>query len=156
MLLIARLYLGYEWFTAGLEKVTGKFDAYGYLAGAIKASGGEHPAVQAWWAAFLNGVALPHVQFFNILVPWGELLVGIGLLVGGLTTFAALMGMVMNFAYMFSGTTSTNPQLVLLTIFVLVAGYNAGRIGLDFWLQKIMHHPARFFHLKHHGLSGQH
>jgi thiosulfate dehydrogenase (quinone) large subunit len=40
----------------------------------------------------------------------------------------------MNFAFLFSGTTSTNPQMLLLSIFVLVAGANAGRIGLDYYL----------------------
>lgn len=82
----------------------------------------------------MKGFAIPHVGFFNFLVPWGELLVGLGLILGGLTTFAALMGIVMNFSYMFSGTTSTNPQMTLLTIFILVAGYNAAHIGIDRWL----------------------
>lgn len=37
----------------------------------------------------------------------------------------------MNFSYMFSGTTSTNPQLVLLSMFILVSAMNAGRYGVD-------------------------
>jgi thiosulfate dehydrogenase (quinone) large subunit len=41
------------------------------------------------------------------------------------------MGLVMNFAYMFSGTTSTNPQMVLIGMFIIVSGFNAGKIGLD-------------------------
>jgi thiosulfate dehydrogenase [quinone] large subunit len=49
-----------------------------------------------------------------MLVPWGEFLVGLGLILGSLTTFAVLMGVVMNFSYMLSGTTSTNPQMVLI------------------------------------------
>jgi thiosulfate dehydrogenase [quinone] large subunit len=44
------------------------------------------------------------------------------------------MGLFMNFAYMFSGTTSTNPQMVLIGMFILVAGINAGKIGLDRWI----------------------
>jgi thiosulfate dehydrogenase [quinone] large subunit len=39
--------------------------------------------------------------------------------------------MVMNFSYMFSGSTSTNPQLVLLSMFILVSAMNAGRYGID-------------------------
>lgn len=131
ILTIIRVYLGYLWITAGWGKITNDFDASGFLQGAIQKASGEHPAVQGWWAAFLEGFALPNVELFNILVAWGELLVGIGLILGCLTTFSALMGAVMNFAFMFSGTTSTNPQMVLLTIFILVAGYNAGKWGLD-------------------------
>ncbi|AQQ54791.1 DoxX family protein [Planococcus lenghuensis] len=134
LLLMLRLYLGWSWMIAGWGKVSGGFDASGFLAGAVQSAGGEHPAVQGWWAEFLSGVAIPNVALFNILVPWGELLVGIALILGSFTTFAALMGIIMNFAFMFSGTTSTNPMMVLLTIFILVAGINAGRIGLDRWI----------------------
>ncbi|SFA51906.1 thiosulfate dehydrogenase [quinone] large subunit [Parageobacillus thermantarcticus] len=128
-----RLYLGYAWITAGWHKIVDGFDATGFLKGALAKASGEHPAVQGWWAAFIEHVALPNVGLFNVLVPWGELLVGIALILGLFTTFAALMGAVMNFSFMFSGTTSTNPQMILLTMFILVAGANAGRYGLDRW-----------------------
>lgn len=131
ILLLFRLYLGYQWFQSGWGKVTGGFDASGFLQGAIGKATGDHPAVQGWWASFLQGFALPNTGLFNILVPWGEVLVGISLILGLFTTFGALMGIMMNFAFLLSGTTSTNPQMVLLTIFILVAGANAGRYGID-------------------------
>lgn len=134
VLLVLRLYVGYEWISAGFEKLTGGFDATGFLKGAVAKATGEHPAVQAWWADFLQGFAIPNAGLFNFLIPIGETLVGLGLILGCLTTAAAFFGMVMNFAFMFSGTTSTNPQMVLLTIFIVVAGLNAGRIGLDRWV----------------------
>ncbi|WP_284140234.1 MULTISPECIES: DoxX family protein [unclassified Virgibacillus] len=134
VLAIIRVYIGYAWLTAGLGKVTNGFDASGFLQGAIASAGGEHPAVQGWWAAFLEHVALPNAGLFSFLVAWGEVLVGIALILGIFTNFAALMGITMNFAFLFSGTVSTNAQMVLLTIFLLVAGYNAGRYGLDRWV----------------------
>lgn len=137
-LTLFRLYLGYEWMITGWGKITRGFDATGYLHGAVQKATGEHPAVQSWWAGFLEGVAIPNVGVFNFLVPWGEFLVGIALILGVFTTFAALMGAVMNFAFMFSGTTSTNPQMVLLTIFILIAGYNAGKLGLDRFLLPVL------------------
>jgi thiosulfate dehydrogenase (quinone) large subunit len=57
--------LGYLWFKAGWGKVTDGFDATGFLQGAIEKATGEHPAVQSWWAAFLEGFALPNVELFN-------------------------------------------------------------------------------------------
>ncbi len=134
LLTVFRLYIGWKWLHAGWGKITGEFDASGFLKGAVKKAIGEHPAVQPWWVEFLNGFAIPNVEVFNVLVPWGEFLVGLGLLLGVFTTFATLMGLVMNFAYMFSGTTSTNPQMVLVEIFILVAGFNAAKIGLDYWI----------------------
>lgn len=132
ILTIFRLYLGYTWAIAGYEKVTGTFDATGFLHGSVSKATGEHPAVQTWWADFLTHVVIPNAEFFNFIVPWGELLVGLALLLGIFTTFSALMGAIMNFAFLFSGTVSTNPQMLLLTIFILVAGRNASRwIGLD-------------------------
>lgn len=131
ILTIIRLYLGYSWVTAGYHKVTEGFDASGFLQGAVANASGDHPAVQAWWASFLEGVAIPNAGIFSFLVAWGELLVGLGLILGCLTTAAAFFGILMNFAFLFSGTVSTNAQMVLLTIFILVAGYNAGKFGLD-------------------------
>ncbi|MDR6997789.1 DoxX family protein [Neobacillus niacini] len=135
LLTVFRLYLGWQWLNAGWGKLSsGNFDASGFLSGAVKQGIGEHPAVQPWWANFLHDVAIPHVELFNILVPWGEFLVGFALIIGVFTNFAMLMGLVMNFAYMFSGTTSTNPQMALIGMFILVAGINAGKIGLDRWI----------------------
>lgn len=134
LLLMARLYLGWTWLTAGWGKLVGEFDTTGYLREAVGQAAGDHPAVQGWWAAFLEGFALPNAALFNFLVPIGEGLVGLALILGTFTTFAAFMGIVMNFAFLLSGTTSTNPQMVLLTIFILVAGFNAGKIGLDRWI----------------------
>ncbi|MNR38820.1 hypothetical protein D3C85_1569550 [compost metagenome] len=46
----------------------------------------------------------------------------------------------MNFMFMFAGTVSTNPWLMLLGIVVILGGANAGRFGLDRyvlpWLRK--------------------
>lgn len=131
LLLLVRLYLGYSWLTAGYHKIVDGFDSSGFLQGALAKSTGEHPAVQAWWGTFLESFAIPNAGIFNVLIPWGEFLVGLGLLLGCFTTAAAFFGIVMNFAFLFSGTVSTNAQMVLLTIFILAAGYNAGRFGLD-------------------------
>ncbi|MFB5676459.1 DoxX family protein [Paenibacillus terreus] len=135
ILTVVRVVLGWSWMTHGWEKLTGGgFDAGGFMTGAIAKATGEHPAVQGWWANFLEAFALPNVGLFNFLIPLGEFLVGVGLILGTLTTLAALMAMVMNFAFLFSGTVSTNAVMVLFEIFIVVAGANAGRIGLDRWV----------------------
>lgn len=129
-----RIYVGYQWVTAGWGKLTGGFDAGGFLNGAIAKATGDHPAVQGWWAAFLENAALPGVKFFNILIPLGEFLVGLGLIFGTFVTFAALMGLVMNAAFLLSGTVSTNVQLLLMEVLIVAAAANGGKIGLDRWV----------------------
>ncbi|WML41432.1 DoxX family protein [Neobacillus sp. OS1-2] len=152
ILAIIRVYIGYEFLHAGYGKLTsGGFDASGFLKGAIASSTGEHPAVQGWWAKFLEQVALPNADLFSFLVQWGEVLVGIALILGLLTNFATLMGMVMNFSFLFSGTVSTNGQMILLAFFVLVAGANAGKFGVD---RFVMPYVRRNFAAKGHQKQG--
>ncbi|RDW22367.1 Crp/Fnr family transcriptional regulator [Oceanobacillus arenosus] len=135
ILAILRLYIGYTWLMGGIGKLTGGgFDASGFIQGAIANSTGESATVQAWWGTFLEAVALPNAGLFSFMVMWGEVLVGTALILGLLTNFAALMGIIMNFAFLFSGTVSTNAQMVLITLFLIIAGYNAGRYGLDRWV----------------------
>lgn len=137
--LVLRLYVGYQWLEAGWGKLTGPkpFDASGFLKGAIAKATGDHPAVQSWYAAFLKGFALPNVGLFNFLIPWGEFLVGLALIAGFATLFAAFMGVFMNLNFMLAGTTSTNPILFTLGIFILIGGPYAGYLGVDYWFRPI-------------------
>lgn len=134
LLTVLRVYVGYKWITAGWGKITGGFDASGFINGAIAKSVGEGATVQGWWGSFLQQVALPGVDVFNILVSYGELLVGLGLILGTFTTFAALMGLVMNASFLLSGTVSTNTQMLLFQVLIIVAGANAGKIGFDYYV----------------------
>ncbi|MBY0014385.1 DoxX family protein [Paenibacillus typhae] len=145
LLTVVRIYVGYQWIEAGWHKLTGGFDASGFLKGAIAKSVGEDATVQAWWGSFLQHAALPNVDFFNLLVPAGEFLVGLGLILGTFTTFAALMGLVMNAAYLLSGTVSTNVQLLLMEVIIIVSAANAGAIGLDRW---VLGYLRSLFHKK--------
>ncbi|NBD27872.1 DoxX family protein [Paenibacillus glycinis] len=139
LLTLLRVYVGWEWMTAGWHKLTGDkaFDAAGFIQGAISkpvVDMGTHENIYPNFVWFLSHIALPHVGQFNVLVPWGEFLVGLGLIVGGLTTAAAFFGLLMNFMFMFAGTVSMNPWLVLLGVILLIAGANAGRVGADHYL----------------------
>src|SRR5947209_14282085 len=89
--LIVRLYVGYQWLTAGLDKLTGHdysigpnfahavnggawvFSGHdgtamkGFVAGALAQASAPHPAVQGWYAAFLPGFVLPNAGVFAYL-----------------------------------------------------------------------------------------
>jgi thiosulfate dehydrogenase [quinone] large subunit len=142
LLTVLRVWVGIEWIRASMEKIGspvwtgGKAGVAvtGFLNNAVKLNQGDHPAVQGWYASFLRTFALPHATLFSYVVSFGELLVGIGLVLGCLTTAAAFFGATMNMAYLLAGTTSTNPNMLVWQVFLMVAGFNAATIGVDRWL----------------------
>ncbi|WP_196427296.1 DoxX family membrane protein [Paenibacillus woosongensis] len=137
-LLLIRCYLGWKWLTAGWMKLTAPqpFDSTGYLQNAVANSKGENPIVQDWWGSILETAVIPQVEIFNFLVPWGEFLVGLALLLGVFTVFAASAGVIMNLCYFLSGSISIIPQMLLCAFFIIYAGSNSGRIGVLYLLNK--------------------
>ncbi|GGA71258.1 DoxX family protein [Ornithinibacillus halotolerans] len=130
LLTLLRIYIGYKWITAGFSKISsGSFNAGGFIEMASESS-----VVPEWWAAFLKTVAVPNQELFSFMVMWGEFLVGLALIVGIFTNFAALMGVTMNLSFLFSGSGMLDAQMAVLTVFIVIAGRNAGRIGLDRWV----------------------
>jgi thiosulfate dehydrogenase [quinone] large subunit len=136
ILAVLRIYLGYSWLTAGLHKMTGGFDASGYLKGAVAnpVKGPDGALVYSWYVSFLKGFALPNVDIFNTVVPLGEFLVGLGLILGCLTTAAMFFGLLMNFSFFLAGTVSHIPTDLFIGAIILFAGFNAGKFGLDRWV----------------------
>ncbi|MEO8955232.1 MAG: DoxX family protein [Ktedonobacteraceae bacterium] len=162
--LIVRLYVGYEWLIAGLEKMFGRdftigstfgkvsgspwvFSAHdgaaikGFVTGALAQSSGPHPAVQGWYASFLQTVVLPNAGLFAYMVTFGEVLVGIALILGLLTGIAAFFGVFMNLNYLLAGTVSTNPILGFLALFLILAWRVAGYYGLDSYILPLLGTP---------------
>ncbi|NKE05870.1 MULTISPECIES: DoxX family protein [Mesobacillus] len=136
LLAVIRIWLGYNWMTAGWGKLTGGFDASGYLKNAVAnpVKGPDGSMVYGWYVNFLESFALPNVDLFNTIVPLGEFLVGLGLILGTLTTAAMFFGLVMNFSFFLAGTVSHNPTDIFFGFIILFAGYNAGKYGLDRWV----------------------
>ncbi|MBS4205787.1 DoxX family membrane protein [Lederbergia citrea] len=128
-----RIWLGVQWLEAGWHKL-GAFDAAGFLHGAIEKAGGDFPAVQGWYAGFLETVALPNIKIINVLIPWGEILVGVGLIVGALTLPALIAGAFMNLNFLMAGTVSTNPILLTAAIILLFVIKGTAYYGVDRFL----------------------
>lgn len=137
ILAIIRIYLGIEWTLTGWEKVTGGASGAvkGLLSNAIKnpVKGPTGKVLYPWFNSMLSAI-LPHYRGMSYLVSWGELLVGLGLIFGCLTTAAVFFGLMMNFSYMLAGAISVNPEYIFLKYFIIIAGFNASKIGLDYWV----------------------
>jgi thiosulfate dehydrogenase [quinone] large subunit len=149
--LIIRLYAGYEWLSAGLGKInnpawTGSKAGSaltGFVKGALAKTAGDHPDVQAWYGTFLNNVVLPNAAVWGYVIAIGETLVGIALILGIFTGIAAFFGSFMNMNYLLAGTVSTNPILLILAIFLVLAWKTAGWWGLDRWVLPALGTPWR-------------
>ncbi len=139
---LVRIYVGWQWLHAGWEKFHNPVwigsqagtAIRGFLTAALHKTNGANPDVSGWYAAFISHVALPHVVFFSYLVTYGEMIVGILLILGLLTGIAAFFGSFMNLNYLFAGTVSINPLLGLLGLLLILAWRTAGWYGLDYYL----------------------
>jgi thiosulfate dehydrogenase (quinone) large subunit len=137
LLLGVRLYLGWKWLDAGWHKLTGGFDSSGFLKNAIAkppADSATKEFIYPNYVKFLENFSLPNAKLINFLIPWGEFLVGLGLILGTFTVAAAFFGMLMNFMFLLAGTVSSNPWLIIFAILILLGSSNSGRIGGDHYV----------------------
>jgi thiosulfate dehydrogenase [quinone] large subunit len=140
--LVVRVYVGYEWLIAGIDKVNSPVwvgdkagvAVTGFIKGALAKTTGLHPDVQGWYASFLENVALPNAETFSYVVAYGEVIVGIALIIGLFTGIAAFFGSFMNLNFLLAGTVSVNPILFVLQLFLILAWRVAGWVGLDRYL----------------------
>lgn len=162
--LIVRLYVGYEWFTSGWDKLTGHSIAIGsfgeaskggpwvfgshdgaamkgFVTGALAQATGAHPNVQGWYATFLQNVVLPNTTVFSYIVTFGELCVGLGLILGILTGIAAFFGVFMNLSFLLAGAVSINPVIGTCAIFLVLAWRVAGYYGGDRYILPLLGTP---------------
>jgi thiosulfate dehydrogenase [quinone] large subunit len=111
------------------------FDARGYLLYAVPNNGS--PLADLYVAM---GQTDWLVAFVNVAVPWGELLIGLALLVGAFTRLAAFFGALMMLLFYFGSWDIAhgviNGDFAYMLVFLAVAAFGAGRIlGLDAWLE---------------------
>lgn len=141
--LIVRVYLGWQWLQAGLHKVTDPawmstgtaLQGFWTRAVALPAPPAKPVITYGWYRAFLSALLEGgHYTWFAKLVAVGEVVIGVALILGFLTGFAAFFGALMNFNFMLAGTTSTNPVLFTLAVLLLMAWKVAGYWGVDRFL----------------------
>lgn len=147
--LVIRLYLGYEWFIHGVEKLqnpawvqTGEA-LKGFWTGAVKIpETGRPPVAFDWYRSFLQ-VLLDSGSYtwFAKLVVAGEVLVGLALILGLFTGIAAFLGGFMNWNFMMAGAASVNPVFFVLSIVLIMAWKTAGWLGVDRWLLPLLGVP---------------
>ena len=87
---LVRILLGYHFIGTGLDKLFGSFLSGKSLLNDLARGGPKDPF--AWHHAFISGFVVPHVHFFSYLVTYGELAIGISLLLGCLVRISSSFG----------------------------------------------------------------
>jgi len=148
--LAVRLWVGYDFIIAGFHKLTTPAWMDGTGAGIIgfwKGALGSTPAGAPvitfdWYRTFIQFlVDTNSAGWFSYVIVFGELAVGLGLILGAFVGLAAAGGLIMNMAFMLAGTTSTNPVMAILAVLLILAWKNAGFIGLDRFLLPLLGTP---------------
>jgi thiosulfate dehydrogenase (quinone) large subunit len=81
--------------------------------------------------------------WFAKVISVGEFMIGLGLVVGALVGIAAFFGTLLNFSFIMAGTSSSNPVLFGLGIFLVLGWKVAGYFGLDRYLLPMLGTPWR-------------
>ena len=158
-----RLWLGYEWIEASLHKITnpawvqGGAALKGFWAGAVAMPAeGRPPITFDWYRNFIQSMLDANAyEWFAPLVAYGELFIGVALILGAFTGIAAFFGGFMNWNFMMAGSASSNPLLFVISLGLIMAWKVSGNIGLDYWLLRKLGTPWMLRREGETGIEGQ-
>jgi thiosulfate dehydrogenase [quinone] large subunit len=134
--LIPRLYLAYVWLSSGW----GKFNNPAWMETGTALQGFWNKALSGniyfdWYRDFLQYlVDIQAWTWFSKIIVFSELFVGLSMLLGAFVGIGAFAGAFLNWNFLLAGTVSSNPLLIVLEMFLILAWKVAGWYGLDRWL----------------------
>jgi thiosulfate dehydrogenase (quinone) large subunit len=136
-LVVLRMYLGGVFLIAAWPKLQQDFTPglVAFLQAVALQKG--HPFYQD----FVVQAVLPNAALFATLVTWGELLVGVSLVLGLLTRLSAVVALLLNVNYMFAKgawfwTPSSNDAAFAAISLALLVGAAGRTFGLDAFLAR--------------------
>jgi thiosulfate dehydrogenase (quinone) large subunit len=131
-IVVLRVYTGLFFAWHGFGKISRGNFADG-LEGFLGAQAGKS---FEFYRPFVETVVLPNKALFASLVAWGEFAVGIAMILGLATRYAAVVGIILVMNFWFAKGQGfwdgTNHDVVWLVIFIVLGMVPAGRVaGLD-------------------------
>jgi thiosulfate dehydrogenase [quinone] large subunit len=137
-----RIWLGYRWIDASLHKIdnpawvsTGEALKGFWLNAVSIPEGGRPPIALDWYRDFIQFLLdTGSYTWFAKLIAYGEMLVGVALILGAFTGIVAFFGAFMNWNFMMAGSASINPLMFLFSFGLILAWKVAGNLGLDRFL----------------------
>ncbi|MFN8371545.1 MAG: DoxX family protein [Anaerolineae bacterium] len=147
--LVVRVLVGLSWVDAASHKIgnpawteTGTA-LQGFWQSAIAIpEQGRPPITYDWYRSFIQGLLdSGSYVWFAKLIAYGELLIGIALIIGAFVGVAAFFGAFMNWNFIMAGSASTNGLLGIAAILLVLAWKTSGYIGADFFLLRWLGTP---------------
>ena len=144
-----RLWLGWSWLTSGW----GKFQNSAWIDSGTALKGYWERAVVVepravmsydWYRDIIQFMlnAEAYTWFAKVIL-FGEIAIGIALILGAFVGVAAFFGGFLNWNFVMAGTASTNALLFAIATGLVLAWKTAGWIGLDRWLLQALGTPWR-------------
>lgn len=140
--LVLRLWLGWQWLESGLGKFSnpawmqGGEALKGFWSKAVLVPEQGRPAITFdWYRAFLQSMldAQAYTWFAKLIV-FGELFIGISLIIGLFVGAAAFFGGFMNWNFIMAGSASVNGMFLVVSVVLFMAWKVAGYLGVDYFL----------------------
>lgn len=140
--LVVRVWLGWQWFEAGLGKVqnpawmqTGEA-LKGFWMGAVQMPAeGRPPIAFAWYREFLQTmIDAQAYTWFAKIIAVSEVLIGVALILGIFVGLTAFFGGFMNWNFIMAGSASVNGVFFALAVLLVLAWKIAGYIGADYFI----------------------
>ncbi len=146
-LAIPRIFVGYHFIDVALPKLTRGFTNGEDLPAQLLKSVAKDPF--GWHRDFIQGFVIPHSGFFSYLVPYGELAIGISLILGCLVRLSSTFGAFHNLNILLAiaipgggANVAINGTFIALHLVFVFA--SAGRVlGLDAVFRKT--YPQSWF-----------
>jgi len=148
---VIRVLIGLSWLQSGW----GKFNnpawmetgaaLQGYWTNAVAIPEAGRPAISFdWYRSFIQGMLDNGAYtWFAKLILFGEILIGIALIVGAFVGIAALFAALMNWNFIMAGSASTNGLMLVGAILLVLAWKTAGYYGADRFLLPRLGTPWR-------------
>ena len=139
-LAILRIVVGYHFVSVALPKLEQGFTRGQELPAQLMRTIGSDPF--GWHREFITGFVVPHSSFFSYLVPYGELAIGVSLLMGCLVRFSSLFGAFHNLNILLaiaipSGGANVAINAIFIALHVVFVLASAGRVlGIDCLLKR--------------------
>ncbi len=146
---VVRVLIGLSWLQSGWGKLnnpawmeTGAA-LQGFWTNAIQIpEQGRPPITFDWYRSFIEGLLNSgSYVWFAKLIAIGEVLVGVGLIIGAFVGIAAFFAALMNWNFIMAASASTNGLLLVGAILLVLAWKNAGYIGADYFLHRWLSTP---------------
>ncbi|MEK8128257.1 DoxX family membrane protein [Paenibacillus filicis] len=122
----ARILSGWMWLKSGYDKWSGGFGVESLIP--VIATNRDTPA---WYKTFFAQVVSPLAPVFDAVIPWGEMLIGLGLIVGLFILPALMMSVFVNANYILADMIFTYPTDILVATLLLAAMRLTSYVSLE-------------------------